>query len=82
MKNKKKITNILSFERIKKDVVCSNDNTCISCGAIIPEGEMVCIACEKGVQSSLCLICQRPIGNGETICSDCGERIMRSENKD
>lgn len=24
------------------------DNTCICCGAIIPEGRMVCPACEAG----------------------------------
>lgn len=82
MKNRKKSTNILRLKRIKKDGACLDDNTCISCGAIIPEGEMVCVACEKGLQVSYCMICNRLIEYGESICNDCSESIMHSENKD
>lgn len=28
------------------------DNTCVCCGAIIPEGRMVCPRCEKAVETN------------------------------
>jgi hypothetical protein len=30
----------------------SSENTCIVCGAVIPEGEIVCVSCESGSAGS------------------------------
>lgn len=43
------------------------DNTCISCGEIIPEGRNVCPICEKGYDA-VCRKCLYDLGGGRDNC--------------
>lgn len=38
------------IDRNKNQIISQNTENCVCCGAEIPEGRQICIACEKGVE--------------------------------
>ncbi len=54
------------------------ENICISCGAIIPEGSLVCFNCQKGLTASYCVVCNKPLGNGNFVCPHCGNMLLQN----
>ena len=55
-------------------------NICVTCGREIPEGMMICMACELGTFLCRCIVCDRPIAESDALCIDCREIIFRSKN--
>ena len=55
--------------------VYPGENTCIICGASIPEGLMVCPACECGDEPARCQICHCPVTAERTLCPSCEKRF-------
>ncbi len=82
MKNKKEIINISKFQENNRERLVENANTCISCGDIIPEGMLCCMACEKGMKRARCVICDAPLENDNSICTRCRNMFLRSKNTD
>lgn len=55
-------------------------NSCISCGAEIPEGMLVCAECERGDAAVRCVICDKLLLDGESICPNCKEVLLHPKN--
>lgn len=49
-----------------------NNETCVICGAVIPEGFQVCPRCEK-MNNETCAICGANVPVGAQICGRCEE---------
>ena len=60
-----------SEKQLENNLPETGVNTCIACGAEIPEGFLVCFACENGTNDARCEGCGRPIPAGETVCEEC-----------
>lgn len=39
---------MIGMRQLRMEVITMPDNTCIACGAIIPEGRHICLNCEHG----------------------------------
>ena len=54
------------------------DERCVCCGAVIPEGRMVCLMCEKKVYERRRPMCDhkrlRTVGD-RVFCCECGEEL-------
>lgn len=67
------------------------DNKCVCCGAVIPEGRMVCPICEAPVPPKLCKYCRHHYGNAcliniglwkdDDYCSQWKEKKSNESNK-
>jgi RecJ-like exonuclease len=51
-------------------------NCCVCCGAIIPEGALVCSVCEKGMHVRRCAICDKPLDGKDYVCSSCKNVVL------
>lgn len=65
----------------KEEIVLlkSQENICVFCGAIIPEGVFVCPKCENYSAFSRCSICKRLIAQGDAICRHCVATLLQSK---
>ena len=66
-------------KRIIETYLSFDANTCISCGAEIPEGILVCPACERGEVPFACRLCGEPLLCDEQMCSECQARCSKKE---
>ena len=64
-------------KQVSKPLVC-DANTCLVCGALLPEGLMVCSNCESGAIEHRCGICKRVIPQGIEVCPWCEEVLINS----
>ena len=80
---KRKGTSKLS-ELTESNVVyyATNVNTCVCCGAIIPEGTMICIMCEKELSVPRCMICNKPLTNEDSVCPGCKDILLNLKEKE
>ena len=81
MKKQKNVIKTNQEYKYKKILIIPSANTCISCGALIPEGRLVCIACETGVGGTHCVICDKPLPEGESVCPWCQITVLHSNNE-
>ena len=56
-------------------------NTCVLCGALLPEGSMVCRACESRSLLHRCSICKRVIPEGVDVCPWCEAVLLNSNSE-
>lgn len=54
-----------------KPLLSSDYNTCIYCGAIMPEGRLVCPKCEDDFYTTRCIFCNSRIQPSSTVCQNC-----------
>jgi len=80
LKKQKQI--IKTKQECNKSWLIPNVNTCICCGAIIPEGMLACKECETGITVSRCVICDKPLGEGLSVCSRCQATVLRSKTRE
>ncbi len=64
-------------KRIIETHLSFNTNTCICCGEEIPEGILVCPACERGEVPFACQLCGAPLLCDEQMCSECQARCSK-----
>ena len=56
-------------------------NCCVCCGAIIPEGALVCAMCEKGANVRRCIICDKALACEDSVCSSCKNVVLPPRKK-
>ena len=79
---KRKGTVKISEQTESKDIYYATGvNTCVCCGAIIPEGTLVCMMCEKELTVPRCTICNKPLANEVFICSSCRDILLNPKEK-
>ena len=55
--------------------------SCVCCGAEIPEGRQVCPRCEaKTWEPNRCVLCGAVIQTDGTVCQDCMSKIQEARN--
>lgn len=54
-----------------------NNNRCVVCGVIIPEGQQVCPQCKKPTErTKVCVYCgKKLVGNERKMCSLCRSKL-------
>lgn len=57
----------------------SQENICVFCGAIIPEGLFVCPKCENYSAFSRCSICKGLIARGDAVCRHCVATLLQQK---
>ena len=73
---------IFGLDKRGKTWQFENVNVCISCGAVIPEGMLVCMICEKGASIFRCIICDMPLESDRSICPRCNAIFLQSKKKE
>ena len=70
-------------EQTESKTVCSgiSENTCVCCGADIPEGALVCAICERQFIPIKCPICNKPLVNEDSICVNCNNNLLDPRKK-
>lgn len=81
MKKRKRTSKISEQTESKEIYYATGVNTCVCCGAIIPEGRLICTICEKELTVPRCMICNKPLANENSICSSCRDIILNPREK-
>ncbi len=70
-------------EQTESKIVYSatSENTCVCCGASIPEGTLVCIICKREFIAPNCLICNKPLVKEDSICQNCSDNLLHIRKK-
>lgn len=66
-------------KRIIETHLSFDANTCICCSEEIPEGILVCPACERGEVPFACQLCGAPLLCDEQMCSECQAVARKKE---
>jgi len=81
LKKSKETQKISQRSEGKRGYIATSINTCISCGAIIPEGTLVCVQCELAWIEPRCEICGKTVETRNAICKSCEEMLLHAKNK-
>lgn len=81
VKNRKNITDVSQAQENKRSSFVAKEDRCILCGAVVPEGRMVCWGCENEFTKKRCVICNKPIEGEDSICKHCSTTIFSSIDK-
>ena len=70
-------------QKSKPDSVAAaqGEDTCIFCGAAVPEGRMICPACEVDFHTRCCSICGGPVSMGTSLCEACAQALLPRQDK-
>ena len=80
MKFKKEKTKS-SQKKSTEHYYAADANCCVCCGAIIPEGALVCAMCEKGANIRRCIICHKALTGEDSVCSSCKNVVLPPRKK-
>ena len=78
IKLKEKFLKLFARAEKQPTFVFQGADSCVACGAAVPEGIMVCPICEGKMTKKHCQICGQELAENSDICSECADAILNN----